>query len=146
MQPKATPTPTPKLAPAKKSPNKKAKVPSFIPKTDYPVYKAEIIASNETAGSGSKILGVPGEALDRNAARPLYHPAVVSQRHSDYPWLDVRFELRADASFEVYLISSTGDPVFDQIALQTLRSWKWKPKTVRGRPVASTELVRLTKH
>lgn len=130
------PPPSPK---AKPRPKKLAKRPSFTPQSDYP------IAVTNDSDSPEKILGVPGERLKDEAARPIFHPAVVTKRRVDYSWLQVRFEVRVDGSCRPTLESSTGDPIFDQEALQTLRRWRWKPLTVEGHAVACTVSVRLTR-
>jgi TonB family protein len=81
--------------------------------------------------------------LDENAAYPTYHPSVVVDGWRDQQWLTVQFQISPNGRFRVALLEGTGDPVLDALALDTLRQWKWQPKTVKGRPVASTEVLRL---
>ena len=42
------------------------------------------------------------------------------------------FEIGADGRFTVRLSSGSGDPRLDELALKTLRTWRWRPK-VSGR-------------
>lgn len=113
--------------------------PSFVPKRDYPTYEPELLSQS----SQKKILGVPGEALDQNEARPVYHPAVTFHHRVDSPSLDVEFRVAADGSCTAILLTTTGDARFDRHAVQTLNSWRWRARQENGRSVASTEVVRL---
>lgn len=84
--------------------------------------------------------------LDEDPARPLYHPAVVIDGWRDEQWLTVQFDVAPNGRFRVALLEGTGDPALDALALDILRQWRWKPKTVRRRPVASTEILRLKRN
>jgi TonB family protein len=51
----------------------------------------------------------------------------------------VRFTIKSDSSTTVEMISSSiGNTQIDQVILDTLRRWKWKPATKDGKPVEST--------
>lgn len=55
----------------------------------------------------------------------------------------VRFDVSPNGRFKVMLLEGTGDPELDKIALETLRQWRWRPKTVGRRPVGSIEILTL---
>lgn len=84
--------------------------------------------------------------LDEEEARPTYHPAVVIEEWRDEQWLTVQFDIAPNGRFRVSLLEGTGDPALDAIALKTLREWRWQPKTIKRRPVASTEVLRLKRN
>jgi TonB family protein len=48
--------------------------------------------------------------------------------------LRLRFVIATDGSFQVMLITSSGIPELDQIALETCRTWRWKPALRDGVP------------
>lgn len=139
---KTRPLPVPEPTATTPPPKKKKKVhrPSFIPKTDYPTYEPELLSQNS---GESEVLGVPGRALDQNEARPVYHPPVIFNQMVDRPSLDVQFQVAPDGSCTAILLTSTGDSYFDQQAVRTLNTWRWRARQEGGRPVASTENVRL---
>jgi outer membrane biosynthesis protein TonB len=83
------------------------------------------------------------QVLDEEAAYPTHHPPVVIHEWRDEQWLTACFELQPNGRFRVTLVEGTGDPGIDGRALSVLRQWKWQPRTVSGRPVASVETVRL---
>jgi hypothetical protein len=139
-RPSETAPPEGKIDPPAEPPKKKPppqKV-SFVEPPDYPTYQIERLPSDPASlPSGSTV------NLDNEAARPIVHPPIQILNWVDHPWLDVGFEVQANGSFTVFLITQTGDPVLNSIAIRTLNRWKWKPKTVDGVPVASTEFIRL---
>lgn len=47
------------------------------------------------------------------------------------------FAIHADGSTDVKMVSSTGDSQVDQIVLDTVRKWRFRPATLNGKPVAS---------
>lgn len=143
--------------------------PSFIPpEPDYPTAKPRPVpqATNPgvaphdkdrpfemvIANSGLRPSDSPpgGELFmlsgDEEAARPIHHPAVVVDGWSDRQFLTVQFAIQPNGRFVVNILKGTGDPVKDALALNTLRQWRWKPKTVKRRPVASVEVLRLKRN
>lgn len=84
--------------------------------------------------------------LDDTPARPIYYPGVVFEGYRDEPWLTAQFEVGPNGRFRVTLLEGTGDPTLDAFALETLRQWRWKPRTEGRRPVASTVIKRLKAH
>lgn len=54
-----------------------------------------------------------------------------------------RFIIRPDGKSSVKLISSSGSPQVDDIALSTLQRWRFKPAMLNGRPVQSTRKVKV---
>jgi hypothetical protein len=84
--------------------------------------------------------------LDEQEARPIYHPGIVIDGWRDEKWLTVRFDVFPNGRFRVGLLEGTGDPALDALALSILRQWRWQPKTVHRRPVASSEILRLKRN
>jgi protein TonB len=54
-----------------------------------------------------------------------------------------RFLIKDDGKYSVKLISSSGSEQEDDIALDTLRRWKFKPASVDGKPVESSRRIRV---
>ena len=54
----------------------------------------------------------------------------------------VRFAIAADGSFEVELLSSSGDGEVDEAILAAARRWRWKPALRDGQPVSSGQKIR----
>lgn len=52
-----------------------------------------------------------------------------------------RFMINAQGDAKVKLISGSGSDEIDDITLQTLRKWKFKPAMLDGKPVASTRRI-----
>ena len=54
-----------------------------------------------------------------------------------------RFMIAADGKSKVKLLSSSGSDEIDDITLETLRKWKFKPAMLDGKPVASTRRIKV---
>lgn len=54
-----------------------------------------------------------------------------------------RFCINHEGKHEVSLISSSGSDEVDEIALSTLRRWKFKPAMLNGKPVQSVRKIRV---
>jgi protein TonB len=54
-----------------------------------------------------------------------------------------RFDIRADGTVTVELVTPTPDPLLNRAVLETLRTWRFFPATENGRPVASSQEVRI---
>ncbi len=54
-----------------------------------------------------------------------------------------KFLVKADGKTSVVLVSSSGSSEVDEMALNTLRRWKFKPATVDGKPIDSTRKIRV---
>lgn len=54
-----------------------------------------------------------------------------------------RFTIESDGKFEVKLVSSTGSQEVDDIALATLKRWKFKPAQLNGKAVKSTRKIKI---
>ena len=80
-------------------------------------------------------------------AEPAYQPAPTIPRTmrnaSLKTFVSARFEIAADGSCTVILVSSSGDATLDQLTLQTLQQWKWQPATQNGQPIPSSRRVRI---
>jgi protein TonB len=54
-----------------------------------------------------------------------------------------RFMIKDDGKYSVKLISSSGSEQVDDIAIDTLRRWKFKPALLDGKPVDSSRKIRV---
>lgn len=54
-----------------------------------------------------------------------------------------RFIIKADGKVSVNLLTSSGSPEVDDIALTTLCRWRFKPATLDGKPVDCTRKIRI---
>jgi protein TonB len=54
-----------------------------------------------------------------------------------------RFLIKPDGAAKVKLISGSGSDEIDDITLQTLRQWKFKPAMLDGKPVESTRRIKV---
>lgn len=54
-----------------------------------------------------------------------------------------RFAIKADGKVSVTLLTSSGSPEVDDVALTTLCRWRFKPATLDGKPVDSTRKIRI---
>jgi TonB family protein len=54
-----------------------------------------------------------------------------------------KFLIKKDGSTSVHLLSTSGSPDVDDIALKALRHWKFKPATVNGEPVDSSRKIQI---
>lgn len=54
-----------------------------------------------------------------------------------------RFCINCEGTHEVTLVSSSGNDEVDEIALKTLRRWKFKPAMLNGKPVQSVRKIKV---
>ena len=54
-----------------------------------------------------------------------------------------RFTIEEDGKFSVRLVSSTGSQEVDDLALATLRRWKFKPAQLNGKAVKSSRKIKI---
>lgn len=54
-----------------------------------------------------------------------------------------RFCINCEGKHDVSIIASSGCDEVDEIALQTLRRWKFKPAMLNGKPVQSVRKIRV---
>ncbi|MBX9948560.1 MAG: energy transducer TonB [Candidatus Obscuribacterales bacterium] len=54
-----------------------------------------------------------------------------------------RFSISHEGKHEVSIISSSGSDEVDEIALATLRRWKFKPAMLNGKPVQSVRKIKV---
>lgn len=54
-----------------------------------------------------------------------------------------RFTIEDTGKFEVKLVSSTGSQEVDDVALATLKKWKFKPAQLNGKPVKSSRKIKI---
>ena len=54
-----------------------------------------------------------------------------------------KFIIKADGKISVSLLTSSGSPEVDDIALTTLRRWRFKPATLDGSPIESIRKIRI---
>lgn len=54
-----------------------------------------------------------------------------------------RFTIEVDGKFSVRLLNSTGSQDVDDLALATLKKWKFKPAQLDGKPVKSSRKIKI---
>ena len=54
-----------------------------------------------------------------------------------------KFLIKADGEASVQLLTSSGSSEVDDIAIETLRRWKFKPAQLDGKPVESSRKIRV---
>ena len=54
-----------------------------------------------------------------------------------------KFDIKKDGKTSVALLTSSGSPEVDDIALNTLRRWKFKPATLDGQAVDSARKIKV---
>jgi protein TonB len=54
-----------------------------------------------------------------------------------------RFKIKNDGKYSVMLVSTSGSEEVDEVALSTLRRWRFKPAMLDGKPVESTRKIRV---
>ena len=72
-------------------------------------------------------------------------PEIPSELHEDCfkSCCLAKFIINPDGKTSVKLLSSTGNEELDEIALKTLKTWKFRPATLNGEPVSSTRRIRV---
>ncbi|HZE60078.1 MAG TPA: TonB family protein [Burkholderiales bacterium] len=81
------------------------------------------------------------------AARALYNPLPkipdeLRDRASSAEAL-ARFTIAADGTVSVELVTPTPDPLLNRLILETLRTWRFSPATENGKPVPSSQELRV---
>jgi protein TonB len=81
------------------------------------------------------------------AARPVYNPLPtipdeLRDRASTTEAL-ARFAIAADGKVSVELVRPTPDPLLNRAILETLRTWRFAPAMENGKPVASSQVLRI---
>jgi protein TonB len=83
----------------------------------------------------------------RLAARAIYRPLPAIPDELREQAIDVealaRFDVKADGTVSVELVKPSPYPALNRIILETLRTWKFFPAMDAGRPVASSQDVRI---
>jgi len=80
-------------------------------------------------------------------AEPIYYPkpeidAELKEQCCKFA-CTARFTIKADGKVSVSLLTSSGSPEVDDVALTTLSRWRFKPATLDGKPVDSTRKIRV---
>ena len=72
-------------------------------------------------------------------------PEIPSDMHDECfkSFCVARFVINPDGKTQVKLVSSTGNEDLDEIALKTLKQWKFKPATLNGEPISSTRRLKI---
>ncbi len=101
-------------------------------------------SSGATSGAGSALFG---SGSSSSGARAIYAPMPkIPEDLRENPLRTVaiaRFEVAANGDVTVKLISPTPYPRLNEILIETLKSWRFFPAVVHGKPVASTFDVRI---
>jgi len=89
----------------------------------------------------------PAAPVGPTAARALYNPLPkipdeLRDRASSAEAL-ARFAIAADGTVSVELVTPTPDPLLNRAILETLRTWRFSPATENGKPVPSSQELRV---
>lgn len=86
-------------------------------------------------------------ASDRAAAHVLYSPLpkIPDELRDQAMQMEAlaRFDIRLDGTATVELVQPTPNPALNRIILDALRTWRFFPALEAGRPIASTQEVRV---
>jgi protein TonB len=133
------PVPRPVLEPAPMAqPEEDAKPPSAATPAPAPP-PAQAPATQPQAPSATQ--------SGRTGARAIFNPLPkipdeLRDRASSAEAL-ARFDIRPDGTVSVELVTPTPDPLLNRVILETLRTWRFFPATENGKPVASSQEVRI---
>ena len=114
-----------------------ASEPAFVPQASAPPPPAPAPAARPPAPVDS----------GRAAARALYQPLPVIPDDLREQAIEMealaRFDIKADGTATVTLVKPTPIPALNRIVLGTLATWRFFPAMEGGRPVTSTQEVRI---
>lgn len=65
------------------------------------------------------------------------------QEHCLNSYCVAKFLIKPDGAPTVSLMTSSGSPEIDEIAMDTLRKWKFRPATLNGKPTTSSRRLRI---
>ena len=137
-QPRTVPTPLPEPATPMAQPEEQAKPPSAAtpaptaPPAQPPTPQPQAPSTAQSGRTGARAIFNPLPKI----------PDELRDRASTAEGL-ARFEIRADGTVSVELANPTPDPVLNRVILETLRTWRFFPATENGKPVASSQEVRI---
>ena len=132
--------------------------PKTEPKTDSPAPSPAVVPSTPTAahpdeaegsikapaGNPSNVnSGTPGDGAAHAILQPL--PVLPDDLREDaYQTVAMaRFSIRVDGSADVELVKPTQNPRLNQLLLEALRKWRFFPAMKDGRPVVSSQEIRV---
>jgi periplasmic protein TonB len=138
QQPRPVPAPVPEAATPMAQPEEEAKPPSAAtpaptaPPAQPPTPQPQAPSAAQSARTGARAIfnplpKIPDELRDRASTAEAL----------------ARFEIRADGTVSVELVNPTPDPVLNRVILETLRTWRFFPATENGKPVTSSQEVRM---
>jgi len=115
---------------------------------DHAFCLSVLIATSCTSSLQAKTLVLGTEySSEYKMAEPVYHPEpeIPSELKEQCfkSCCIAKFLIKKDGTSSVHLLSTSGSPDVDEIALHALRHWKFKPATVNGEPVDSTRKIQV---
>jgi len=119
--------------------------PAVVPSTPTAPHPGEAEGSiKAAAGNPSNVnSGTPGDGAAHAILQPL--PVLPDDLREDaYQTVAMaRFSIRVDGSVDVELVRPTQNPRLNQLLLEALRKWRFFPAMKDGRPVASSQEIRV---
>jgi periplasmic protein TonB len=106
--------------------------------------RREPAAAPTPATGGAMIPGiVSADALDRVAFRdPVYPPQAL--RNGTRGWVEVEFTIMPTGSVgDIAVIAAEPQGVFESAATAAVAEWRYRPRTVNGRPMSQRATVTL---
>lgn len=82
---------------------------------------------------------VPAKVIESPAPQIPAH----KQEESFKTSCEARFLIDATGKATVTLVTSSGSEEIDELALKTLRTWKFKPATLEDKPVPSSRRIKI---
>jgi periplasmic protein TonB len=130
--PKPAPEPPPIAQPEEDAMRPSAAAPAPSPPPAQPPAQPQAPSATQSGRTGARAIfnplpKIPDELRDRASSAEAL----------------ARFDIRPDGTASVELVTPSPDPLLNRVILETLRTWRFFPATENGRPVASSQEVRI---
>lgn len=136
-RPRPVAPPTPEVSPPEaplqeEPPTPSAAIVPVPPTASEPTPQSRAPSFSQTGRTGARAIFSPLPKI----------PDELRDRTSQTEAL-ARFDIRADGTASVQLVQPTPDPTLNRVILQTLQSWRFFPAMDSGKPIASSQEVRI---
>ncbi len=106
-----------------------------------------IVSLSTSVASGKTITLGTDYSSNYQIAQPLYSPEPeISSELKEQCFKScciAKFLIKSDGNMSVKLLTSSGSPEVDDIALHALQRWKFKPAELDGNPVDSSRKIQI---
>ncbi|HEY9757059.1 MAG TPA: energy transducer TonB [Oculatellaceae cyanobacterium] len=101
----------------------------------------------QTAGQARTLTIGTESSSSFNPPQPVFAPEPIIPEHLHEQCFKscciAKFFVKADGNTSVQLISTSGSDEVDELTLETLRRWRFKPATLDGSPVEGSKKVQV---